>query len=123
MATLPPCAPQPCQDKLNRWYASMRNADAVLAPSLIGRAATAAHRQLSAFSLSSCGRAGLRNVRSLDCVVWRKPGRLLSRLLTGASPAHRTYLACGNNVTMADLVEVVRSIVPRARIPFPTPPT
>jgi UDP-glucose 4-epimerase len=46
---------------------------------------------------------------------------LLSRLLTGAAPAHSTYLASGHNVTMADLVDVVRSIVPDARIEFPTP--
>jgi UDP-glucose 4-epimerase len=46
---------------------------------------------------------------------------LLSRLITGTAPAHSTYLASGHNVTMADLVEVVRSIIPGARIEFPTP--
>lgn len=46
---------------------------------------------------------------------------LLSRLLTGAAPAHSTYLASGHNVTMADLAAVVRSIIPDARIEFPTP--
>ena len=46
---------------------------------------------------------------------------LLSRLLTGAAPAHSTYLASGHNVTMADLAETVRAIIPDARIEFPTP--
>ena len=45
---------------------------------------------------------------------------LLSRLLTGAAPAHSTYLASGHNV-MADLADAVRSIIPDARIEFPTP--
>jgi nucleoside-diphosphate-sugar epimerase len=46
---------------------------------------------------------------------------LLCRLITGAAPAYSTYLASGHNVTMADLVDVVRTIIPDARIEFPTP--
>lgn len=46
---------------------------------------------------------------------------LLSRIITGAPPAHDTYLASGHNVRMGDLVCVVRSIIPDARIEFPTP--
>jgi nucleoside-diphosphate-sugar epimerase len=46
---------------------------------------------------------------------------LLDRLVTGARPAHATYLASGHNVTMSELADVVRSVVPDARIEYPTP--
>jgi UDP-glucose 4-epimerase len=46
---------------------------------------------------------------------------LLGRLITGAAPAHSTYLASGHNVTMAELASVVRAIIPEARIESPTP--
>jgi nucleoside-diphosphate-sugar epimerase len=44
---------------------------------------------------------------------------LLSRLVTGAAPAHGTYLASGHHVTMGELADVVRSVVPDAQIEFP----
>jgi nucleoside-diphosphate-sugar epimerase len=46
---------------------------------------------------------------------------LVARLITGARPAHTTYLASGHNVTMSELADVVRSIVPDARIEYPAP--
>ena len=46
---------------------------------------------------------------------------LLTRLCTGGAPEHSTYLASGHNVTMDDLVKAVVSVVPDARIEFPTP--
>jgi nucleoside-diphosphate-sugar epimerase len=46
---------------------------------------------------------------------------LLARLITGARPAHTTYLASAHNVTMSELADVVKSIVPDARIEYPTP--
>jgi nucleoside-diphosphate-sugar epimerase len=46
---------------------------------------------------------------------------LLSRLLTGDRPAYSTYLASGHNVTMTELADTVRDLVPDARIEFPTP--
>jgi nucleoside-diphosphate-sugar epimerase len=46
---------------------------------------------------------------------------LLDRLVTGARPAYATYLASGHNVTMSELADVVRSVVPDARIEYPTP--
>jgi nucleoside-diphosphate-sugar epimerase len=46
---------------------------------------------------------------------------LVARLITGARPAHATYLASGHNVTMSELDSAVRSIVPDARIEYPTP--
>jgi nucleoside-diphosphate-sugar epimerase len=62
------------------------------------------------------GEAARDNVIAVDDLT-----ALLARLLTGAAPAYSTYLASGHNVTMADLVNVVRSIIPDARIEFPTP--
>jgi UDP-glucuronate 4-epimerase len=44
---------------------------------------------------------------------------LLSRLVTGPAPARGTYLASGHHVTMGELADVVRSIVPGALIEFP----
>ena len=46
---------------------------------------------------------------------------LVARLITGARPAHTTYLASGHNVTMSELADVVRSIIPDARIEYPAP--
>ncbi|MCW2529403.1 MAG: NAD(P)-dependent oxidoreductase, partial [Pseudonocardiales bacterium] len=46
---------------------------------------------------------------------------LLSLLLHGPTPAHSTYLASGHNVTMGELVEVVRTLIPGSAIEFPTP--
>jgi nucleoside-diphosphate-sugar epimerase len=62
------------------------------------------------------GAAARDNVVAVDDLT-----ALLSRLVTGAAPAHSTYLASGHNVTMADLAGVVRSIIPDAQIEFPTP--
>lgn len=62
------------------------------------------------------GEAARDNVIAVDDLT-----TLLSRLVTGAAPAHSTYLASGHNVTMADLAGVVRSIIPGAEIEFPTP--
>jgi nucleoside-diphosphate-sugar epimerase len=45
----------------------------------------------------------------------------VARLITGARPAHTTYLASAHNVTMSELADVVKSIVPDARIEYPTP--
>ncbi|HVW41697.1 MAG TPA: NAD(P)-dependent oxidoreductase [Amycolatopsis sp.] len=46
---------------------------------------------------------------------------LLSTLLRAPSPQHPTYLASGHNVTMGELAEVVRELVPGAELEFPTP--
>jgi nucleoside-diphosphate-sugar epimerase len=62
------------------------------------------------------GEAARDNVIAVDDIAV-----LLSRLLTGDAPAHSTYLASGHNVTMAELADVARSIVPGAQIEFPTP--
>ena len=66
--------------------------------------------------LAPYGESARDNVIAVDDLA-----ALLSRLLTGAAPAHSTYLASGHNVTMADLAETVRAIIPDARIEFPTP--
>ncbi len=62
------------------------------------------------------GEAVRDNVIAVDDIA-----ALLSRLVTGPVPAHRTYLASGHNVTMGELAEVVRSVVPGAQIEFPNP--
>jgi nucleoside-diphosphate-sugar epimerase len=60
------------------------------------------------------GEAVRDNVIAVDDIA-----ALVSRLVTGAAPAHRTYLASGHNVTMGELAGVVRAIVPDAQIEFP----
>ena len=62
------------------------------------------------------GESARDNVVAVDDIA-----ALLSRLITGPAPAHRTYLASGHNVTMGELAEVVRSVVPGAQIEFPNP--
>jgi nucleoside-diphosphate-sugar epimerase len=62
------------------------------------------------------GEAARDNVIAVDDLT-----ALLSRLITGAAPAHSTYLASGHNVTMGELAAVVRSVIPDALIEFPTP--
>jgi nucleoside-diphosphate-sugar epimerase len=44
---------------------------------------------------------------------------LLTRLVAGDVPQHRTYLASGHPVTMGELAERVRALVPGAVIEFP----
>ena len=66
--------------------------------------------------LAPYGEAARDNVIAVDDIAV-----LLSRLIIGAAPAHSTYLASGHHVTMGELAEVVRSIVPGALIEFPTP--
>ena len=60
------------------------------------------------------GEAVRDNVIAVDDIA-----ALVSRLVTGAAPAHSTYLASGHHVTMGELAGVVRSIVPDAVIEFP----
>ena len=62
------------------------------------------------------GESARDNVVAVDDIA-----ALLSRLITGPAPAHRTYLASGHNVTMGELAEVVRWVVPGAQIEFPNP--
>ena len=62
------------------------------------------------------GESARDNVVAVDDIA-----ALLSRLITGPAPAHRTYLASGHNVTMGELADVVRSVVPGAQIEFPNP--
>ncbi len=60
------------------------------------------------------GEAVRDNVIAVDDIA-----ALLSRLVTGPVPAHSTYLASGHHVTMGELADVVRSVVPGALIEFP----
>jgi nucleoside-diphosphate-sugar epimerase len=60
------------------------------------------------------GEAVRDNVIAVDDIA-----ALVSRLVTGAAPAHSTYLASGHHVTMGELACVVRSILPDAVIEFP----
>jgi UDP-glucuronate 4-epimerase len=60
------------------------------------------------------GEAVRDNVIAVDDIA-----ALVSRLVTGAAPAHSTYLASGHHVTMGQLADVVRSVVPGAQIEFP----
>ena len=62
------------------------------------------------------GESARDNVVAVDDIA-----ALLTRLITGPAPAHRTYLASGHNVTMGELADAVRSVVPGAQIDFPTP--
>jgi aldehyde dehydrogenase (NAD+) len=66
--------------------------------------------------LAPYGESARDNVVAVDDIA-----ALLSRLVTGPTPAHPTYLASGHNVTMGELADAVRSIVPGAQIEFPDP--
>jgi len=46
---------------------------------------------------------------------------LLSRLLTGERPRHDTYLGAAHNITMTELVDVIRELMPGARFEYPNP--